>query len=307
MTEDEDPFDLLQSTRPSERLRGARLARTAPLARQRVGELRRLRTTESDTFVVAALDRAVSAIEASGGNTEKGESWITTADASDLNDVRAEAIQTVTQTVLHEINPLVSAVFRASRDELGAAFDDSSTALSIGRLRDFLAVVRRLWEASASPQWDEFDLADLISREVSQAGHTADKVIATRTDPVIVKGDPALLALAFQNVLRNAIEASTESKTAVVVNCDANDRHAWVVILDEGVGLPEASERVWEPGVTRKSKDNHFGWGLSITQRAVHSMGGKVSLTPREHGGVACEIRWPIQQTDEESREDTLS
>lgn len=307
MTNNDDPFELLHSARPSDRLRGARLARISPIACQRVAELRRFRAIESDTFVVAALDRAVSDIERSGGNTETGESWITTADTSDLNDVRAEAIQTVTRTVLHEFKPLVAGIFTASRDELGEAFANSATAMSIARLREFLTVVKRLWEASASPQWTEFDLADLISHEISVAGFVTDAIIATRSDPVIVKGDPALLSLGFQNVLRNAVEASTESATPVVVNCDANDRYAWVVVLDEGVGLPEASERVWEPGITKKSKDDHFGWGLSITQRAVHSIGGTVRLTPREHGGVACEIRWPLQQEGEEAREDTPS
>lgn len=305
MTSDEDPFELLQSSRPSDRLRGARLARVSPLARQRVAELRRIRAIESDTFVMSALDRAVSEVEASGGNAETGESWLTTADTSDLNDVRAEAIQTVTQTVLHEIKPLVASIFTASRDELGDIFPGSKTALSIERLREFLVVVKGLWEASASPHWTEFDLADLISREISVADFTVEDVIATRTDPVVVKGDPALLSLALQNVLRNAVEASVGCETPVVINCDANDKHAWVVVLDDGVGLPEASERVWEPGITQKSKDDHFGWGLSITQRAVHSIGGTVRLSPREHGGTACEIRWPIQQESEESDEDT--
>jgi len=305
--EDADPFELLASDRPSERLRGARLAKTAKLARQRLAELRRLRAIESDTFVIAALDRAVAHIEASAGNTEQGEVWISTADVPDINDVRAEAIQTVTQTVLHEIKPLVAEVFRAARDELDGDFAESVTSVSIERLRAFLDVVKRLWEASASPHPVEFDVADLIAREITAAGFAAGSVIATRVEPVIVTGDPGLLGLALQNVLRNAVEASEGESSPVVVNCDINDHQAWIVVLDEGVGLPDASEKVWEPGVTRKSKDAHFGWGLSITRRAVHSMGGTVGLAPREYGGTSCEIRWPIIVRDEDLHESPAS
>lgn len=305
--ENADPFELLASDRPSERLRGARLAKTAEVGRQRLAELRRLRAVENDTFVIAALDRAVAHIEASGGNSEHGESWITTADLSDLNDVRAEAIQTVTQTVLHEIKPLVAEVFRAARDELADEFAESTTSSSIDRLRAFLDVVKRLWEASASPQTVEFDVSDLIAREIAASGVGAETVIATRVDPVVVSGDPDLLRLALQNVLRNAVEASVDCAAPVVVNCDTNDHHAWIVVLDEGVGLPDASEKVWEPGVTRKSKEEHFGWGLSITQRAVHSMGGTVRLAPREYGGTACEIRWPLEARDEDKLEDPVN
>lgn len=303
--DDRDPFELLASARPSERLEGARIARKSALASGRVGELRRLRGQETDTFVIAALDRALAQIETAGGNSEQGETWVSRADVAELEDVRADAIQTVTQTVLHEIRPLLSDIFRSARAELGAAFATSATNVSIGRLRDFLEVVQRLWDASASPRFVEFDVADLISQEIARSEFGPDRALATRLDTVVVTGDPDLLRLAVQNVVRNAIEACDETAEKVVVNCDANDREAWIVVLDRGVGLPEASTRVWEPGVTKKSKDEHFGWGLSITQRAVHSMNGTVRLSPREHGGTACEIRWPLSLAAEEKLEDS--
>lgn len=298
-----DPFELLTSDRPSERLEGARLARKLALAPGLIGELRRLRGQETDTFVIAALDRALAQLEVAGGNSEQGEVWVSKADLAELEDVRADAIQTVTQTVLHEIRPLISEVFRSAREELDSRFATSATNASIDRLKAFLEVVQRLWDASASPRFVEFDVADLISQEITRS--ESDRALATRLDPVVVSGDPDLLRLAVQNVLRNAIEASDQTADKVIVNCDASDREAWIVVLDRGVGLPEASTRVWEPGVTKKSKDEHFGWGLSITQRAIHSMNGTVRLSPREHGGTACEIRWPLSLAGEETREDS--
>jgi C4-dicarboxylate-specific signal transduction histidine kinase len=140
----------------------------------------------------------------------------------------------------------------------------------------------------------DFDLRDLALRIIADLGYADDEVVLYRDEPAIVRGDPELLALALRNLIANAVEASVETKKRVVVNYGVTESDVWIVVLDEGIGLPANFDKVWEPGKTLKSKKEHFGWGLSIAQRAVHSFNGSIRVTPREHGGTAGEIRWAL-------------
>lgn len=291
-----EALELLTSSKPIERLRGARLLMDLDVA-PNLADVRRVRSREKDTWVQSAIDRALSKWSAKVGGQQIDESWIFGIGDTELEDARAQAIQSVTQVILHEIRPLVSEIRSQARREVGD-YDSSGIGSAVARVRSFLETIGRLNEASAAPRFIEFDLADLVAEELRAGSFSTQQAIATRSDAVVVLGDPDLLRLALQNAFRNAVEASQESGNQVVVNCAVTDSEAWVVVLDQGVGLPESSEKVWEPGVTKKSKDEHFGWGLTIAQRAMRSIGGSMRLTPREHGGTACEIRWRLPKDE---------
>ncbi|WP_373938483.1 ATP-binding protein [Rhodococcus qingshengii] len=287
----DEAMRLLASASSSERLRGARGLFNLPEA-SKLSEIRHIRNNEPDSWVRSALDRAVSNWKTAGGNCEIGDGWISTADEVELEDIRAKAIQSVTETILHEVKTIVGDIFTSARRELGDEFPSSATENYINRLRSFLDTIKRLHDASTSPQYTEFDLANLIAEEIYHGNFTEHQVIVTRSDSVTALGDPELLRIALINAIRNAVEASEKDGNQVVINCGVSHDTAWIAVLDNGIGLPEGNDRLWDPGVTKKSKEIHFGWGLPIAQRAVHSFGGSIKLTPREHGGTSCEIRW---------------
>jgi signal transduction histidine kinase len=256
--------------------------------------------------VRAALDRAIAKWEFPARSANPEEAWIT-ATSHDLEDTKAEAIQSVTQLILHEIRPLVTDINNAARSALGESYAESVMAKRIERLREFLATIRRLNEASTAPESVEFVLVDLVVVEFNAGGFSASHVISSRIDSVSAVGDPGLVRMAVQNAIRNAVEASEHTSKPVIINCGVNSVEAWISVLDEGVGIPEAKERLFDPGVTKKSKDVHFGWGLTIARRALSSLGGKVDLFPRKTGGAACEIRWPAIISDEDVNENSAS
>lgn len=295
---DEDAFALLASARPSERLRGARLL-AAQDDTSKILQVLALRQRETDSWVRSALDRVLRRWQEAGATVTQGDPWISLPQDADLEDIRAEAIASVTQTLVHEIRGLLRAVSEAASADLGERFAESSTNSRIARLREFLETVRQLHDAASAPRYREFDLSDFTLQAVHACGFTEEQVIGTRTDPVVAHGDPDLLELALVNALRNAVEASVETGTRVIVTCAVTDTEGWITVLDDGIGLPDGFEHAIKAGETTKSKSEHFGWGLAIAQRAVHSLGGQLRLTPRELGGAACEIRWPLQQRGE--------
>lgn len=294
MRSDDSGFELLQSEVAVDRLRGARGLLGRATASDLI-KLREIRAREVDSWVQVALDRVIRSATAAGPMADDMDRWLSPQNHQLSDDIRAEAIQYVASVMLHELRPLVSSIFRATRDTFGeTVFDGSPAHAAIVRLQDFLSTMHRLHDAAAAPNIVQFDLVQLLVEETAAAFYEAGKVVVSRSDILVVLGDPELLRFAVQNCLRNAVEATPLDAAPVVLTCGANQSGSWVAILDEGVGLPESKERLFEPGNSMKSKDEHFGMGLAIAERAMKSFGGSVELTPREFGGTACELRWNV-------------
>jgi signal transduction histidine kinase len=215
----------------------------------------------------------------------------------ELSDVYAQAVDDVTVTFLHELRPLWGTLdSRAHREVPG--YEETRTYRAASRIKSFLDAMQKLRDASQVPVIVDFDLSDFVRDAVEGEEFTDCRVFFAREDPVPVWGDPDLLRLAFLNAVRNACESAEQAARPdgrVVINWGATDSDAWIAVLDDGLGLPEASHRVWEAGLTLKSKDQHDGFGLTIAQRAMTSLDGLITLLPRDEGGAACEIRWAAQ------------
>ena len=78
----------------------------------------------------------------------------------------------------------------------------------------------------------------------------------------------------------------------VVINWGVTGRDSWIAVIDRGVGLPDGSSRMTEPGVTTKAKGFHMGMGLAVALMALENMDGILTHRPREEGGVVAEMRW---------------
>ena len=250
----------------------------------------------------------------------------TPLDTRLYEELHAQAIEETSALFLHELRPLVGLLDEAADAEIDH-YACSRTKASVGRVKSFLGAIERLRKASAAPAVQEFDLTDLVVRvaadEAIQGRATFDnlqgegvesaglddnaeeaprpkvvKLSLARQDPVITTGDPTLVEMAVANALRNAIEAVAEvlgevEQGDIILNWGVTDTDNWIVVLDEGCGLPLGWDRLTEPGASTKKSQGHLGMGLSIAQRAIESTQGSIQLTPRFGAGVSCEIRWP--------------
>ena len=331
-------FDRWPLGNSSERLRAARfLARNA--TEEHRARLSKIRGVERNSWIRGALDQAIRRSErsiressvASSGAIEKIPEQ-TAPDARLNEEHRAQAIEETTALFLHELRPLVGSLEVAAARELGC-YARSRTKTSVDRVKSFLDAIERLRIASAPPAIQEFDLTDLVVRaadnEVTRGRATLDdfkeeqneataltdesereqpqsviRLSFTRRDSGVTMGDPMLIELAVTNALRNAIESVLRSQepigNGVVLNWGVTDADSWIVVLDEGLGLPTGLDHLTDPGVTTKSRhQGHLGMGLPIAKRAVESIRGSLQLSPRPGGGASCEIRWPREGLEE--------
>ena len=321
-------FERIPASTSSERLRAARfLAQNATKAHR--ARLSKIREAEPNSWVRQALEQALKRSE-KGSSIAKTlaveEVRETPLDTRLYEELRAQAIEETSALFLHELRPLVGLLDEAADAEIDH-YTWSRTKASVDRVKSFLDAIERLRKASAAPAIQEFDLTDLVVRvaadEATQGRATLDnlqgetdenagldddaeevrrptviKLSLARRDPVITTGDPTLVEMAVANALRNAIEAVLEvredDRSDIILNWGVTDTDSWIVVLDEGCGLPPGSDRLTEPGTSTKSKSQgHLGMGLPIAQRAIESTQGSIRLTPRSGAGVSCEIRWP--------------
>ncbi len=321
-------LEQLPSSVPSARLRSARfLARNATEADR--GRILRIREAEHNSWIQKALDKAIRRPEECKSmvlTAEEGEKEETPSDRQFYEDVYARATEESSAMFLHELRPLVGFLEVDANTEINC-YACSNTRVSVARIRSFLDAIDMLRNASAAPIIRDFDLTDLVVRvsEVeSRRNLVASGILSkeedgpqipvgyieqfsestgigltlTRREPVLSSGAPKLVELALGNALRNAIEAifavQDENHGDIVLNWGKTDVDSWIVVLDEGCGLPAGFNRLMEPRISTKSNDQgNFGMGLPIAQKALHSINGEITLTPRADVGVRCEIRWP--------------
>jgi two-component system C4-dicarboxylate transport sensor histidine kinase DctB len=105
-----------------------------------------------------------------------------------------------------------------------------------------------------------------------------------------VLGDMVFLEQVLVNLLANAADAIVEQdspKREVGIELINQAEQVCIKVWDTGTGLSdEALGRLFEPFYTSKSSGVGLGLGLSISQRIVESMGGRLSAQ-NHHGGGA--------------------
>ena len=312
----------------SERLRAARfLAENAKIEHQ--GQLSAIMANEGNPWVRQALNQALirSKMERSAipVSAEQDTQETHIPDQRLNEELRALAIEHNSAVFLHQLSPLVGLLELAATREIDC-YASSDTKKSVGKIRSSLDAIARLRKASEAPVTIEFDLTDLVvkvaedeatiwsavldgrgelSDEPSGVEEGADQIpkrkiikfLLPRREPVVTTGDRALIELVVKNVITNAVEANMAvqdpQRNEVILNWGVTDKDSWIMVLDEGCGLPEGKDRLAQPGTSTKKGQDNLGMGLPIALQAIKNMEGSFTLAPRPVAGVSCIIRWP--------------
>jgi two-component system sensor histidine kinase CpxA len=146
-----------------------------------------------------------------------------------------------------------------------------------------------------------FDLCDLLNEVVDDASFEASAtnrgVELEAEPPCPMRGYPALIRSALDNVLRNAVRHTSEG-TTVEVSIDCGEVGAEITIRDHGPGVPEEHlETLFEPfsrvADARERSTGGAGLGLAIARRAVEFHDGSVIARNHPDGGLEISIRLP--------------
>lgn len=145
------------------------------------------------------------------------------------------------------------------------------------------------------PEIGSTDLAALLGQVVNEiSAKTEEKgrvslVIEEQLPQIPV--DPAQIADAVQELVRNAFEADPSTQVEVRVQIDRLDGRLKIQVSDNGPGLSEhALAHAFDPFFSEKPAGRQPGLGLAVAQRLVEAHDGRLTLENNPAGGATATI-----------------
>ena len=146
---------------------------------------------------------------------------------------------------------------------------------------------------------EEADLNEVVKSAVFQAKES----IRNENSPVSVQVtsgavpplplDVTIIESCILNLLLNARDAMPDGGV-ISVETGADSRNAWLVVRDEGYGIPaESLEDIFNPFFTTKA--NGVGLGLAMVSKFVDSHGGRVQVASQPGKGTTFRISLPLE------------
>lgn len=218
----------------------------------------------------------------------------------------------VARRLAHEIkNPLTPIQLSAERlrhkylktmNAKDAETMDRLTSTIINQVDSMKEMVKAFSEYAKMPELKihPLDIENLLM-EVVDLYRGSDKLTITSKLAIsgtLVEADQGRLRQVFHNLIKNAIEASTEQdKSNLFVQTrllETNNRY-WCVLelTDNGPGFPEDMlANIFDPYVTNKPKGT--GLGLAIVKKIIEEHGGSIVAENAPEGGAKIVIRLPV-------------
>jgi two-component system sensor histidine kinase CpxA len=237
--------------------------------------------------------------------------------AADFDEM-AEKIQSLVDSqrrllgdISHELrSPLarLNVALELARQRSGA---EAATALeriqleaeNLNEMIGQLLALTRLESGAEEIRKSEFDLAPLVLAIADDADFEAHSrkrsVRLEAAEGCIMVGNEQLLRRAIENVVRNAVQYTTEgSEVEVKLECFDKTSMAVITVRDHGAGVPESAlVEIFRPFYrvddARDREAGGVGLGLAIAERAVRLHGGKVEAANAASGGLVVMIMLP--------------
>ncbi|WP_151717271.1 sensor histidine kinase [Gemmobacter serpentinus] len=247
----------------------------------------------------ARLQREIAEREKVQKNLEVAE--LTLAQSSKL-----AALGEMSAAVSHELNqPLAAMKTYLAGARLLLQRKRPDEALSsfqrIDDLIDRMGAITRQLKSYARKGGEAFEQVDMRA-SVSNALAMMEPQLKARVvriirsvprQPVMVMADRIRLEQVIINLLRNALDATKDSRAPQIDLMLSAGETATLTVRDNGHGIREL-ENVFEPFYTTKKPGEGVGLGLAISSGIVTDLGGRLTARNAEGGGAVFEVQLPI-------------
>jgi PAS domain S-box-containing protein len=252
----------------------------------------------------AALEREQAATEQLAAALQREQA--ATQHLRELDQMKDAFLQAVShdlRTPLTSVLGIAATLDRGHRllpaNEVGDLLGRlAGNARKLGRLLTNLLDLERLTQGTLAPDRRPVDLAEVVSRIVTDAGPEllGGRPLNVETAPVLVAVDPPKVERIVENLLANAAR-HTPAGTPVWVRVQAADGGALVVVEDAGPGVPaEVRQAVFQPfrqGPTITAYAPGSGIGLALVAHFAGMHGGRAWVQERPGGGASFQVFLP--------------
>jgi signal transduction histidine kinase len=141
-------------------------------------------------------------------------------------------------------------------------------------------------------------ICDRAADELRAEARNLGGDITVRGEFGTLEGDEVLLRQAFNNLIRNGVEACADAGLAPVIvvrsELDTAQKIMRIFVDDSGPGIePSARERIFRPFFT--SKRNGTGLGLALVQKIFVFHNGRIAVGSSPLGGASLQVTLPLE------------
>ncbi|MDW7679909.1 MAG: ATP-binding protein [bacterium] len=216
---------------------------------------------------------------------------------------RLAAWQDIARRVSHEIKNSLTPLGLSIRRLWNNLSRTESVTQSLATMQDEVESLRRMSEAFSDfarmPEikMQKQDVNEIIQSLVTlfsaEPGAPEFRLNLDKNLP-IVNCDPMQLRRAFQNIIKNAIEANKEAATKqpITINTSRQEHQTELVkidIIDKGKGMDEqVLSNIFEPYFTTKARG--MGLGMAIVKRIIEDHNGDIEISSQPGQGTRVTI-----------------
>ncbi|MGV6811135.1 MAG: ATP-binding protein [Brevirhabdus sp.] len=189
-----------------------------------------------------------------------------------------------------------------------AIIHDESTRLT--RLLDDLLDLSVLENGGVFLQCHEVSLRDVLDRAIGAASDAVEgvgKLSISRDEAredIALRTDSDRLSQVFINLVSNARKYCKADDPRLTISVRRRDDGVEVDFVDNGTGIPKASQAIIFEKFARLSDQSaagSAGLGLAICREIMSRLGGDIHYLPGQ-GGAAFRVRVPYRNLDDEAR-----
>ncbi|NQV99072.1 MAG: PAS domain-containing protein [Rhodospirillales bacterium] len=234
---------------------------------------------------------------------DDGSTATFSTDISELKRVEDALRQSAERNRIFAMN--VGHDLRTPLAVLSANIDNMEDKVTAASLRRDLAAMSRSveqlldatrWEKPTIGHNDRVDLSKVARDVVSDLAMNAIRAgrhleLKGADLPVWVSGLEEPMAIAFRNLVENAIQYVPKN-TDVIVEVDKSGA---VLVIDMGPGIPEnIKQGLDNPQIRFDRRRPNSGLGLSIVQRIAEAHGTHLDIVDKEGGGTVCRLEFAL-------------
>jgi len=167
-------------------------------------------------------------------------------------------------------------------------------------IMDSLEYLQQLTESYSKLQpvlnVQKVSIADLVQKLYQHyqnlPGQQINFICNRDKEDLVVQADEVQLRRAFENIIRNALDA-IEDEGTITLTCKRVDGEALVQCKDDGKGIPEYIQRqLFNKPISTKPEGT--GIGLTNAKRIIEDFEGWLTMESEENRGTTVTIRLPL-------------
>lgn len=172
-----------------------------------------------------------------------------------------------------------------------------STAMSMDKM---LFKLQMAYELNNSHGLETVDIEELVKECIDDMSleikeHNANITVNINDKATSVKANKALLRIALDNILENALLYQSKENNEIEIFTDIGNYFFYLHVKDNGFGIPEKyHEDLFKPYFKISNKTQGSGLGLFLAHKAISFLAGEISISSTINQGSQFTLKIPI-------------